>query len=151
MSQPLGDDRIQHLQMLQSAIARMAGAAAAIKNLSLIIVAGALAFVASSKEPTLALFAAVITVAFWLLDARYLQQEKWFRDMFDKERALDPSEHASFAMTPSQEIRDKTSIFYGLKSWSTWGLYGSVIVFLLILWCVLPGSNAAAAGGCSHG
>lgn len=151
MSEGFRDDRIRHLEMLQSTITRMAGAAAAIKNLSLIIVAGALAFIATSKEPALALFAAALTVAFWLLDARYLQQEKWFRDMFEKERALDPSERASFVMTPSKQIRDATSIAYGLKSWSTWGLYGSVIVFLLILWCVLPGAAAAASGGCADG
>lgn len=150
MSEPLGNDRIQHLQMLQAAITRMAGAAAAIKNLSLIIVAGALAFVATSKEPTLALFAAVLTVAFWLLDARYLQQEKWFRDMYDRERGLDPSERASFAMTPSAEIRGATGIGYGLTSWSTWGLYAPVIVFLLILWFVLPAA-AAASEGCAYG
>lgn len=143
MSEPLGHDRIQHLQMLQATITRMAGASAAIKNLSLIIVAGALAFVGTSKEPTLALFAAILTLAFWLLDARYLQQEKWFRDMYDRERKLDPSEGASFVMTPSPEIRAATGIGYGLRSWSTWGLYAPVIVFLLILWLVLP----AADGG----
>ncbi len=156
MSEPLGDDRIQHLQMLQAAIARMAGAAAAIKNLSLVIVAGALAFTASAKEPTIALFAAALTLAFWFLDARYLQQEKWFRDMFDKERAIDSNEPASFVMTPSKEIRDKTSITYGLKSWSTWGLYLPVIIFLgvvffVTLWFVLPGADAVATGGCSDG
>lgn len=147
MSDGLCDDRIRHLEMLQAAIARMAGAAAAIKNLSLIIGAGALAFLATSKEPTLALFAALLTVAFWFLDARYLQQEKWFRDMFDKERGLDPTEPASFVMTPSKEIRNATGIGYGLCSWSTWGLYLPVIVFLLILWFVLP----AASGGCPSG
>lgn len=147
MSEALRDDRIRHLEMLQAAIARMAGAAAAIKNLALIIVAGALAFLATSEEATLALFAALLSVAFWLLDARYLQQEKWFRDMYDRERGVGPSEPASFVMTPSQEIRGATGIGYGLRSWSTWGLYAPVIVFLLILWLVLP----AAGGGCSSG
>jgi hypothetical protein len=147
VSEGLRDDRIRHLEMLQNAITRMAGASAAIKNLSLIVVAGALAFLAASKDPTLALFAALLTLAFWLLDARYLQQEKWFRDMYDKEREAAPSEPASFLMTPSPEIRDATGIGYGLRSWSTWGLYAPVILFLLILWFVLPGASGGGASG----
>lgn len=141
MSDSLDDDRIRHLEMLQGAISRMAGAAAAIKNLSLVIAAGALAFLATSKEPWIAFYAAMLMVAFWFLDARYLQQEKWFRDMFDQERRIDASEAASFVMTPSKEIREKTSIWYGIKSWSTWGLYGPVILFLLVLWFMLLGTE----------
>jgi hypothetical protein len=133
----LSEDRIQYLQMIQAAITRMAGAAATMKNLCLIVVAGALAFVATSKNPSIAFFAAFLAGAFWFLDARYLQQEKWFRDMYDGELDRDASEPATFVMTPSKEIRAATDLQYGLKSWSTWGLYGPVIVFLLILWLVL--------------
>jgi len=147
----LGDDRIRHLEMLQGAISRMAGASAAIKNLSLVIAAGALAFLASSQRPEIPAFAAVLTLAFWFLDARYLQQEKWFRDMFDQERERDPAEAASFVMTPSKEIRDKTSISYGLKSWSTWVLYGAVVLFLVALWLILPGPEPVTTCGGHHG
>lgn len=145
--QQLSDDRIRHLEFLQGAIARMAGASAAIKNLCLVVVAGALAFVATSKEPALALYAAALAAVFWFLDARYLQQEKWFRDMYDAERARDPAEPASFVMTPTQAIRSAASIGYGLKSWSTWGLYAPLIAFLLIVWFLVQSS----AGGCSNG
>ncbi len=129
----------------------MAGAAAAIKNLSLVIAAGALAFLASSPKPRIAAFAAALMVAFWLLDARYLQQEKWFRDMFDDERERDADEAASFVMTPSKEIRDKTSIAYGLKSWSTWLLYIPVILFLVALWLMLPEAQPVTTCGGHHG
>lgn len=81
VSAPLPDNRIRHLDFLQAAITRMAGAAASIKNLCLVVIAGALAFIAASKEPNVALYAAGLTAVFWFLDARYLQQEKWFRDM----------------------------------------------------------------------
>lgn len=150
MSDSLDDDRIRHLEMLQAAISRMAGAAAAIKNLSLVVAAGALAFLATSKEPWIAFYAALLMVAFWFLDARYLQQEKWFRDMFDDERKIDAGEAASFVMTPSKEIRDRTGISYGLKSWSTLWLYAPIIVFLLILCFVLHGADPTPAGGCQH-
>jgi hypothetical protein len=126
-------DRIQHLQMLQGAISRMAGASAAIKNLCLIVLAGALAFIATTKNPALAVLTAVLTVVFWFLDARYLQQEKWFRAMYDAELARDDKEVATFVMTPSKEIRAATGLRYGLKSWSTRGLYIPLIVFLLVV------------------
>lgn len=145
--QQFTDDRIRHLEFLQGVIARMAGASASIKNLCLVIVAGALAFIATAQQPTLALYAAALTVVFWFLDARYLQQERWFRDMYDAQRALDPSEKASFEMTPDQATRSATGIRYGLKSWSTCGLYIPVIVFLLIVWYLVPVST----GGCSNG
>ncbi len=73
-------------------------------------------------------------MVFWGLDARYLQQEKWFRDMFDRERGGDPAQPASFVMTPDDATRAKTNILYGFKSWSTVWLYGPLIVFLLVLW-----------------
>jgi len=145
--QQLTDDRIRHLELLQGAIARMAGASAGIKNLCLVVIAGALAFIATSKEPALAFYAATLTAVFWFLDARYLQQEKWFRDMYDAQRVLDPSERASFVMTPDQATRSATGIGYGLLSWSTRGLYGPLIVFLLVVWFLVP----IPAGGCPSG
>ncbi len=147
MSGRLANDRVRHLELLQGAIARMAGAAAAIKKLCLIVVAGALAFIATAGQPALAFYAAVLTVVFWFLDARYLQQEKWFRDMYDAQRALDPGERASFVMTPDKKTRAATGIAYGLLSWSTRGLYGPLIVFLLVVWFLVP----VPAGGSPSG
>jgi len=143
----LADDRIRHLELLQAAISRMASASATMKNLCLIVVAGALAFLATSKEPAVALFAAILATAFWFLDARYLQQEKWFRDMYDAERVEHANEPASFRMTPDASVRAATRLSYGIKSWSTWGLYGPLVFFLLVLWAFLEWGHSSWIGG----
>ena len=136
MSQKLSDDRIKHLEMLQGVVTRMATASATIKTLCMTIIAGALAFVAANPNPKIPLFAAILTSVFWLLDAQYLRQERWFRDMYDNERSGDAALPATFIMTPSNEIRKSTELSYGLWGWSTSGLYFPLVVFLLVLWFV---------------
>ena len=116
------DNKIKYLQMIQDVVKRMADTSAAMKRYTLVAFAGAAALARALEEPGAMLLAMVLVFIFWALDAQYLRQEKWFRDMYDLARKEDP-EQIDFDLTPPANIRDKTGIGYGFCSWSTRWLY----------------------------
>jgi hypothetical protein len=129
-------ERIEHLKLLQATVGRMAEASAAMKRYALLIAAAALALAGSAGLPAVPVFAAVLMAVFWALDARYLQQEHWFRNMYDaaREGRLD-----LFVLTPDAATRGGVSLGAKLASWSTAGLYLPLTLFLLICTAVLAG------------
>jgi len=122
--------------MIQDVIRRMADTSAAMKRYTLVSFAGAVALARALEEPGAMLLAMVLVFIFWTLDAQYLRQEKWFRDMYDLARMQEPEE-IDFNLTPPAHIRDKTSVMYGFSSWSTRWLYLPLLVISLILWLIM--------------
>jgi len=129
------DNKVKYLQMIQDVVKRMADTSAAMKRYTLVAFAGAAALARALEEPGAMLLAMLLVFIFWALDAQYLRQEKWFRDMYDLARAQDPEE-IDFNLTPPAVVRDKTGIGYGFSSWSTWWLYAPLLAISLILWSI---------------
>lgn len=126
--------RIEHLKLIQNVITRMAGASADIKRFGLAFLAAALAFSASAERPVIVLLAAGLAAVFWVLDARYLQQERWFRRLYDEVRRESGETPADFRLTPDPGLRASETLLGAARSWATAGLYLPVIVILLIIW-----------------
>lgn len=88
---------VRHLEMIQDVVRRMTDNSFAIRRWS-IGAAGALigaAFV--TDESAIAFVGSAMATAFWVLDAYYLRQERWFRALYDKVRA-EPSAVEPFSM-----------------------------------------------------
>ena len=125
------EPKIAHLGMIQNVIDRMAGESARMKQFGLVTI-GALGSVAEATASwPLALVAVVITAVFWGLDAKYLAQERWYRDLYDRVRASDGP--ADFVMTPDAEIRARHGLAATLLGWSTLPLYGTLLVLAVLL------------------
>ena len=75
------DQRVKHLGMIQGVISRLAGNCAAMKRFSLVLVALGVGAHRAVGEPDALLAFAGMVVVFWLQDARYLQQEIWYRHL----------------------------------------------------------------------
>lgn len=88
-------------------------------------------------EPRTIAALAVTVVVFWLLDAKYLQQEKWFRDLYDQVRTESRDQRPDFRLTPNGEIRDGSSFWGTVVNWSTAGLYLPLVVMLALFWWTL--------------
>ncbi len=129
------DDKVKYLQMIQDVVKRMADTSAAMKRYTLVSFAGAAALARALEEPGAMLLAMVLVFIFWALDAQYLRQEKWFRDMYDLARTQDP-EKIDFELTPPADVRDKTGIGYGFCSWSTRWLYVPLLAISFSLWLI---------------
>lgn len=131
--------RIEHLKMIQSAVERMARESAAMKRYCVVVVAAALGLAFSTSQSALLLLVVPIALVFWGLDARYLQQERWFRDLYDAKK--DGQGRPDFVMTPDAALRAGRSWRSAVAGWSCSGLYLPLIVVLVILWLVLALSS----------
>lgn len=130
------DERAKHLSMIQDVIERMANSAGWIKRLAIVVVGGAAAISAKGNGSTtdLPALAVLLTAIFWWMDARYHQQEKWFRDVFESVRGEPHTQRPDFRISPSLEIRKKSKLLRSAFTWSTFPFYASLSIFLLLAW-----------------
>jgi hypothetical protein len=78
-----------------------------------------------------------LIAVFWCMDAQYLAQEHWFRDLYG---AALTTLDVNFVMTPSAEILNLHGLRQTLLGWSTVPLYGALEILCLLtlaLWIVL--------------
>ena len=135
MSERAGE-QLKHLEFVHANIGRMHDAATSMKRFALVAFAlgGSLARILT--EPVIFGMTGFVVAAFFLLDAKYLQAERSFRSLFDRIRAEPPGAPASFELTPT---RQRSIPLQEFRSWSTWLLYGPILLILLVLWiCAEP-------------
>ena len=123
MNESISPARVQHLEIIQSNIARMSENSHHMKTWCLAIISALLGISTTSGEPILSLLSFVLSLVFWCLDACYLKCERrliaLYNDVISKEStiklfSMDTSRYTSFQYT-----------FRGafLKSWSTIAFY----------------------------
>ena len=79
----LDEDRLKHLEFIQSVIARLAGNSFWLKGWSVTLVAAIFAIATRDSTTYLLLVAVLPVVAFWGLDAFYVGQERIFRKLYE--------------------------------------------------------------------
>lgn len=134
-------DRLKHLDYIQAVIARLANNAFVMKGWSLTLCSALLGFAVSRQQASLALISLAPAVAFALLDAYYLRQERAFRSMFKDVAASE--DLTSFEMNPrpyaeSQRWSD------ALRSFSISAYYGGILIVSLLVFIALsvqPGTT----------
>jgi len=133
--------KIAHLQMIQAVIARMAGEQAKVKGYALLAIGALGSTAAATQAWALGFVAFVMTLVFWGLDANYLKQERWYRQLFDEMRHRE--DPADFVMTPDGTIRAKVTIYDTLHGWSVLPLYAALCLISLAIAAVV---SAAPSG-----
>ena len=83
MAKKFSDQEIKHLELIQSAVNRLAANSFQMKGWMLTIVSALLGFFAQSNNAKFALVAVLPVLVFWGLDAYYLQQERKFRGIYN--------------------------------------------------------------------
>lgn len=133
----MDDGRIKHLEMIQEAIGRMAKCSFQLKGWAATLAVALVVFLKGEASPAYLFVPALPVVAFWLLDGWYLRQERLFRALYDKVRAkTGPSD---FAMD-KERLRGKVpSVLRVAVSPTVLGLYGPVLLGIVVLALVLPG------------
>ena len=104
------DKKINHLQMIQGVISRMASNSFALKGWAVTLVAGIFALASKDADTMYFLVTYIPVVVFWGLDAYYLQQERLYRALYDKVRTLSEDE-IDFSMdtSPAEFHSEKTT------------------------------------------
>lgn len=126
----LADLRVQHLEMVQGVVARMAGQGAVLKNYCLTLTTAVAGFAITLGHPIAVLIALVPITIFALLDAQYLRLERHFRGRFDHIRK------EKWSVRPNFEISaDDVQVGYwdALASWSIVYFYLPLAIAVVIV------------------
>jgi len=81
----------KHLEFIQGAITRMANNSFLLKGWTVTLVAALFALAAQNENDNFVFLAFFPIIAFWILDAYYLRQEKLFRKLYDDIRIKEES------------------------------------------------------------
>ena len=135
------NNKIKHLEFIQSTITRMNQNSFQIKGWKITLVSALLALYASSEKVVYILIAIVPTIVFWFLDAYYLQQERRFRGVYNDVAGLSPDDSRinvrEFEMPIQKYQCGKYCYFNVLFSRTIFPLYGIVIVGLVVAFALL--------------
>ena len=91
---------VKHLEMIQNTIVRMASNSFMLKGWSIIIISAVLALDASNLASSFIYIAYLPALSFWVLDAYFLSQERYFRRLYDKVRGELTSPDQSSSIEP---------------------------------------------------
>lgn len=135
------NNKIKHLEFIQSTITRMNQNSFQIKGWMITLVSALLALYASSEKVVYILIAIVPAVVFWFLDAYYSQQERRFRGVYNDVAGLSPDDSRitvrEFEMPIQKYQCGKYCYFNVLFSRTIFPLYGIVIVGLVVTFALL--------------
>ena len=129
------EQRKEHLLMIQGVIARMGQNSFALKGWSVTLVAAIFVLSSSGAKEQHACIATLPAIAFWMLDAYYVRQERLFRALFDAARTceqdlaytMDTKLHQSSVQSWARSLFTRTVILLhgpvvlialGVSAWS---------------------------------
>ena len=120
---------ISHLEMIQSAIQRLASNAFTYRGWAVTVGAGIVAFMVTKKAGTPA--AGIYPIgAFWILDSYALSLERAFRRLYDAARLGNVEEYSMDIKPFRRPIPDLISAMFSLHSLM---FYGTAIVCILVV------------------
>ena len=101
------DAKMQHLQMIQDTISRMAGNSFLLKGWAVTLIAGIFALSSNDADKLYFLVAYIPILVFWWLDSYYLCQERKYRKLYDYVRIQDNAQ-VDFSMNASvNDVQDE--------------------------------------------
>ena len=115
------ENKLAHLQMLQSIIARMASNSFSLKGWSVVLVSALFALGAADANIRFVYLAYFPAVAFWLLDGYFLRQERLFRKLYDRVRTMESSK-IDFSM-------DTSVVMAQVSSWIAVCVSNKLLIF----------------------
>ena len=125
MAKKFTDQEIKHLELIQSAVNRLAANSFQMKGWMLTIVSALLGFFAESGNTKFALVAILPVLVFWGLDAYYLQQERKFRGIYNDVVTPNKARKVGLFEMPIKNYSD--------ESYSFWNVFTSRTMLLLYL------------------
>ena len=128
---------IEHLKLVQSVVNRMAGNSALVKTWTIPAVAAILVFSGIADFPhwLVAFGGCILVIAFWTLDARYLQLERSYIKLYDA--VADQSSVKPYDLDSSPYITEVGSVWNIAWSWSVLSFYAPLFLITLALFIVL--------------
>ena len=144
-------NRIKHMEMVQTVVARLGGNGFLVKGWAITIAAGFSGFALSQDNGWLAAIALVSVLFFWSVDAYFLRSERLFRTLFNQLRTTDESVEPFFMDATSEAFVNRvragqTNSSSNVASWwasvvrPTLSIFYSALVIatglvIIVTWC----------------
>lgn len=109
------ENKLKHLEFIQSAVNRLASGSFFIKGWAITIVVALFALFVKNINQRFIFIAAIPLFTFWILDGYFLSRERAFRSLYDNVRNTD-SDKIDFSMDITNFRCKKNSWFYSLFS-----------------------------------
>ena len=130
------DNKLVHLQMLQSVVTRMAGNSFLLKGWSVTLASALFALAADKANVYFVYLAYFPVVMFWVLDGYFLRQERLFRKLYDRVRGA-PDNAIDYSMDTTA-VSSEVQTWFGTCFSTTLiifhgKVFGAVLVVMLVL------------------
>ena len=132
----MNENKLKHLDFIQSIITRMNANSFLIKGWSVTLVAAILALAAENANIKYAVVAYIPVVIFWLLDGLFIAQEKQYRELY-KEVALKSDAQIDFNMDASNWNKDDRTWARGVLTKALWPFHGALLAVVCIVMFVI--------------
>ena len=130
------ENKRAHIEMIQAVVNRMSVNSFLLKGWSVILISALFALAAGGSQALFLYIAYFPAIAFWVLDAYFLRQERLFRKLYDRVRHLAETD-VDFSMDTSvvdgevaawwAVVFSKTLLlFYGT-------VFGSIVIVMLVI------------------
>jgi len=126
------ENKLKHLEFIQSVINRMSGNSFLLKGWSVTLVAALFALAAKDANKNYVIVAYIPVLMFWVLDAFFLSQERLFRSLFDDIRER-TNEKIDFSMDAAPYRDRRTSWAYSFFSRTLIPFYLSLVGIMLVV------------------
>jgi len=133
-----------HLKMIQGVVNRLSHNSFLLKGWSVVLVSALFALLAQSENQTFIYIAYLPAIAFWFLDGYFLWQERLFRVLYDRVRAM-KEEEIDFSMNTSivkDSIKTWGDIIFSKTLLVFHGtLVGLIVIIMLVMLCMSKGGK----------
>lgn len=130
------ENKRAHLEMIQAVVNRMSVNSFLLKGWSVVLVSALFALAASDSQALFVYLACFPAVAFWMLDGYFLWQERLFRRLYDRVRAMAESD-VDFSMDTSGVRGDDGGWFAVVFSKTLVIFHGTVLGSIVIVMLVI--------------
>ena len=133
---------VEHLKLVQGVVTRMAGNSKQMKTWAVSLVTAAFVFSGLSDDShwLIGLGGCIPVIAFWTMDARYLQLERCYVKLY--EAVVNGASIKPFALDYRPYVATVGSVWSIAWSWSVCSFYGALLVVMLGLLGILGTSGA---------
>ena len=130
------ENKRAHLQMIQAVINRMSVNSFLLKGWSVVLVSALFALAAGDSQALFVYLAYFPAVAFWILDGYFLWQERLFRKLYDRVRAIaEPDVDFSMDTSTVRAVdRGWSSVVFSRTLLIFHGtVFGSIVIVMLVV------------------
>lgn len=118
------ENKRAHLEMIQAVVNRMSVNSFLLKGWSVVLISALFALAAGDSQALFVYIAYFPAIAFWMLDAYFLRQERLFRKLYDRVRHFAETD-VDFSMDTSVvdgEVAAWSAVVFSRLSYSFTGL-----------------------------